>query len=394
MIRNIKFDNFYSFKDKQEISFVAHRKDTFDYYSSKNKDQITKVAGIIGGNASGKTNIMRLFSFLGYFIGRKIKNDPDQISNLAYQNFFNNTSPSNFSIEFERKNKIYFYEFTLKNNKILRELLDEKRKFGSTSKTHIYKRTFNKVTNLNEDYFSSLTTDIFKNIRSDVSVITFLKRSIYDIDTINDIYDYFSSFSTNINERGEINNIGHQFNTLEIYLKDKKIKKEMENFVRRFDLGLDGFDIREKDTEDNKVEVTVEGIHRINSLKKRIDFGYESRGTKNLFFTMAKILSALKNDQVVIIDEIEMGFHPEALSKLVQYFIDNDINKKSQLLFSSHSLDFMNKLDMHQIYLVEKNTQCESTIYRLNEIEGVRPDENHLAKYMSGAYGAFPKIRI
>lgn len=394
MIRKIKFDNFYSFKGRQEISFVAHRKDTYDYYSSINKDQITKVAGFIGGNASGKTNIMKLFSFLGYFIGRTIKNNPDQISSLAYKRYFNNNLQSNFSVEFERNNKIYFYEFTLNNDTILKEQLDEKMKQGSSTKIHIYKRILNELTVFNHKYFSNITTDIFKNIRSDVSIITFLKRSVYNVDVINDIYDYFWSFSTNINERGEINNFNHQLNTLDIYIQDKQIKKEMEDFVKHFDLGLSGFDIKEKDTDDNKIEISVEGIHKIGSSKKKIDFSYESRGTKNLFFTMAKILKALKNEEVIIIDEIEMGFHPDALSKLIQYFIDNDVDKRSQLIFSSHSLGFMNKLDMHQIYLVNKNNNCESKVTRLNEIEGIRPDENHLAKYMSGAYGAFPKIRI
>lgn len=54
----------------------------------------------------------------------------------------------------------------------------------------------------------------------------------------------------------------------------------------------------------------------------------------------------------------------------------------------------MNKLDMHQIFLIEKNKNGASSTYRLNEIEGIRSDENFLAKYMSGSYGAFPKIRI
>ncbi|EKE21482.1 MAG: hypothetical protein ACD_7C00218G0002, partial [uncultured bacterium] len=33
-------------------------------------------------------------------------------------------------------------------------------------------------------------------------------------------------------------------------------------------------------------------------------------------------------------------------------------------------------------------------ILRLNKVEGIRPDENFLSKYMTGVYGAFPKIRV
>jgi len=140
--------------------------------------------------------------------------------------------------------------------------------------------------------------------------------------------------------------------------------------------------------------VSVKGIHTTDLRNNKLDFAYESRGTQSLFFTMANILSALKHNNIIIIDEIESGFHPEALNKLIGYFIDENKDKKTQLIFSSHSLGFMNKLDMHQIYLTEKNGKSESSLFRLNKVKGVRPDENFLSKYMAGSYGAFPKIRV
>jgi hypothetical protein len=49
---------------------------------------------------------------------------------------------------------------------------------------------------------------------------------------------------------------------------------------------------------------------------------------------------------------------------------------------------------MHQIFLTEKNNKSESSVVRLNKVKGIRPDENFLSKYMTGVYGAFPKIRV
>jgi uncharacterized protein len=113
-----------------------------------------------------------------------------------------------------------------------------------------------------------------------------------------------------------------------------------------------------------------------------------------LFMAMANIFSALEKSNVIIIDEIEAGFHPEAINKLLGYFIDENKDRTAQLIFSSHSLGFMNKLDMHQIFLTEKNNKSESSTFKLNTVDGVRPDENFLSKYLAGAYGAFPKIRV
>ena len=54
----------------------------------------------------------------------------------------------------------------------------------------------------------------------------------------------------------------------------------------------------------------------------------------------------------------------------------------------------MKKFDMQQIFMVDKTEDLTSFAYRLDDVEGVRTDENFLAKYMSGAYGAFPDIKV
>ncbi|MBU1132152.1 ATP-binding protein [Patescibacteria group bacterium] len=393
MIRKVKFSNFYSFHKEQEISFLAKKKKTYDYYQSKSGDQITKIAGFIGGNAAGKTNIMRFFSFLSYFVCRKVSDESPLIVDIAYKTFFNNNEPSKFYIEFEKTDSIFFYDFSIQNNEIFSESLFVKKIQKGSRKIEIFSRRLNSIKILNADFFKNLSADAFPDIRKDVSFIAFIKKSTYNVDILNVVYDYFLEFKTNINETGETNHLGHQLKTLNNYLNDPNLKKEMEKFISHFDVGLSGFEII-KETKDKNSFITVHGVHSTKGNNNKLDFIYESRGTQSLFFTIGDILSALKNNSIVIIDEIETGFHPEALNKIISFFIDEDKDKKSQILFSSHSLGFMNKLDIHQIFLTEKNENGESTVYRLNEVEGIRTDENYLAKYMTGAYGAFPKIRV
>ena len=392
MIRKVKFNNFYSFYKDQEISFLSKKKKTYDYYQSESGDQITKIASFIGSNASGKTNVMRLFSFLGYFVCREIDNQPQFVPDFAYKPFFNNDEPSDFSIEFEKDNNIFFYTFSIKKKVILNESLSLKSIDKGSRRVEIFSREEGIVKNLNKTYFKNLSKSNLPKIREDISFITFIKKSLYSVDMINEVYDYFSGFKTNINELGVINDMAHQVRILNIYLTDETIKEEAENFIKHFDIGLSGFVIK-KENRDNGFTISVQGIHQNKIKDNKLPFAYESRGTQYLFFVMANILSALKNNNVIIIDEFESGFHPEALNKLISYFIEKNKDKKAQIIFSSHSLGFMNKLDMHQIFLVDKNNNGESLIHRLNKIKNIRPDENFLARYMSGAYGAFPKIR-
>jgi len=392
MIRKVRFSNFYSFFKEQEISFLAQKKKTYDYYQSKSEDQITKVAGFIGGNASGKTNVMRLFSFLSYFVCRKISDDSSLVTDIAYKTFFNNNKKSEFYIEFENKNIIYYYGFSIKENIIMEESLSLKEFKKGAKKQVVFLRRSKKIERLNKKYFRNLSISSFPKIREDVSFVSFMKKTAYDVDIINSVYNYFLSIMTNINEMGDHQNPFHQFRILNKYLDEPTLKKEMEEFISNFDVGLNGFDIKKTDTEKG-YKINVQGIHSRKGNNK-LDFIYESRGTQSLFYVMGNILSALKNNNVVIIDEIETGFHPDALNKLISYFIDENKSSKAQLIFSSHSLGFMNKLDMHQIYLVEKDNDCASKAFRLNQDKDIRSDENFLAKYMAGAYGAFPKIRV
>ena len=53
----------------------------------------------------------------------------------------------------------------------------------------------------------------------------------------------------------------------------------------------------------------------------------------------------------------------------------------------------MNLLDKYQILLTEKNSSGESDIWRLDDVEGVRVEDNLFAKYNAGAYGAVPDIK-
>lgn len=401
MIRKIKFNNFYSFDEEQEIDFVARKKTTYDYYQSKSGHQITKVAGFVGSNASGKTNIMRLFSFLSYFIcttGKELsKEDSSPTLDIPYKTFFNNDKKSDFCIEFEEKDEIFLYELSVRSNTIRKEvlsLLDPKKPTWNKNKTIIFSRKINEIAELNENYFKDFSVEFTENnIRSDISLIAFLSAH-YKIKVIKTVYDYFLGLKTNINEKGQLNNVFHQLKALSLYIKDEDVKNEMEDFVRLFDVGVSGFEIKKGNKEKDNLPISVKGIHTTKEKNNKLDFGYESRGTQSLFYALANILVGLKNNNVIIIDEIECGFHPAALDKLISYFVSENKNSKAQLIFSSHSLGFMNRFDMHQIYLVEKSEESSSSVYRLNEVEGVRTDENFLTKYMTGAYGAFPKIRV
>jgi glycerol kinase len=65
----------------------------------------------------------------------------------------------------------------------------------------------------------------------------------------------------------------------------------------------------------------------------------------------------------------------------------------AQLLFTTHNPWFLQDLTKTQIFITEKNNEAETEITRLDEIAGVRNDENYFMKYIAGEYDGRPKIK-
>ncbi len=94
-----------------------------------------------------------------------------------------------------------------------------------------------------------------------------------------------------------------------------------------------------------------------------------------------------------LIDEIERNLHPNILPTLVNLFTSEETNPKgAQLICATHTPILMSVLSKYQIFLVQKNQECESEVYRLDEFPGIRNDENIFKKYLAGAYGGVPNI--
>ena len=107
------------------------------------------------------------------------------------------------------------------------------------------------------------------------------------------------------------------------------------------------------------------------------------------------IFPALKKGSICLIDEIESNLHPNILPAVVNLFTSEETNPKgAQLICTTHMPILMADLSKYQIFLVEKNKDCESEVYRLDEVKEVRSDDNLFKKYLAGAYGGIPDIEL
>ena len=402
MIHSISYKNFYSFGEEAELSFVVNENAPKNngYFTAPSGVRLSKVEAVVGPNASGKTNLLKTIPFIKWMLVDSFDAEPSEM--LPVQSFVlegYKKQPTELSVVFEVNSKVYNYTFELNKERVLSEEL----KITSFSKEKkSTKRIFFREWNDAEKKYSfdgngfGLPKGFENSLRTNASVIAVAVR--FNHQESMDIINFWQKFETNVSEAGW--NGGHFFpsrhsqvyDAITFFSDNEPLKKEAERLLSRFDLGLDLFEITKQKIE-GRIVPMVRTSHTFGDKKESLQLSYESAGTLQLFVLLKHMLKALSEGGTVVLDEIDVNLHPDMLIALHDLFIDPEMNQgNAQMLFSSHSHLILSKLDKYQIILVEKNKEGMSESWRLDEMTGVRSDDNYYTKYITGAYGATPKL--
>lgn len=408
MIYSFTFKNFCSFADNATILFEDIRKGVETksnmFCDTPAWDRLSKVMIVIGPNASGKTSALKALAFLSWFVrnsfvGLEGEKEPIPVDNFAFSD--DKESISEFELVFDHKDVIYKYILHLCRTHVVKEELY--RKEDTQHFNYLFKRNWNsQAESSNIVQRINLKTEVLKEIlRKNVSLIA--ASVAIKNEFLTDIASFWEKIISNVNRMGkswDTSSLGERglFEATEAYNKNQNLFVKVVQFLKDIDLGLEGVLIEEgearnpKTGEAKKVYLPY-GVHKVNDKKYKLPLAFESSGTKNMFVLLHFLLPAIEQGGLAVIDELEIDLHPHALPQIIELFANPATNpKNSQLLFTSHSLEVLNHLEKEQIILVEKKQECKSELYRLDELKGVRRDDNIYAKYMAGAYGAVPNL--
>lgn len=407
MILGFTLSNFYSFKEENEVSFVVNKKSpcTDAYVDAKSGQRLTKVLACFGPNAAGKTNLLKALPFVNWFICNSFDLKPDDKIPLQPFRFEKDASEIiSLSVDFEFNEKIYRYYFQLNREQIVNESLHVREGKGFK---YLFKRIWNDAKQKYD--FSTKSFGLthsfgeFLQLRKNASVLSIALQ--HNHENSKRIAQYWAKLSSNVREQGRENYlvadeiIIHILKSAEYFFKNPEYKNQAQELLKRFDLGLAGIEIEERelgfDKEGKPEKLIIPfGVHiGKDQNTHKLPFFYESSGTQNLFVLLKRILPVLANGGIVVIDEFEVDLHPHMIPPLVDLFISRQTNpQNAQILFSCHANNLMKTLDKYQILLVEKDEYGYSRVIRMDEIKGVRSDDNIYAKYDAGAYGAVPNI--
>lgn len=400
MIHKISFANFYSFKNRVTIDFVVDKNapDTDAYFTDSHDNRISKLMTVVGANASGKTNLLKSLFFLKWFITDSFSDlGPEDEINQNFNPFLfcHGNDPSEFELVFAVEEEIYKYQLKLTRKIVLEECLYRKNPETNHFVT-IFERKCDEKNKICENTFTKLlgvSTEFEQILRTNSSVLSTANQINNELAV--KIVNYFLKIQSNFDEGHRPTRRQTIYNAARAFHKLPELKKKAEKILQRFDLGIEKFSIKELTLENGAKLFVPWAHHKHNDSGEDVvlSMNDESGGTRNLFILLKDILIALETGDTVIFDELDNNLHPLMVPELISLFRSKNTNpKNAQLFFSTHNAQILNEFDKEQIVLVEKDEKNVSDAWQLSDIAGVRPTENYVTKYLSGAYGGTPKF--
>lgn len=364
--------NFASFKEGFEIN-LRKNKNSLEAYT---------LMGIKGANASGKTNVLKVPSFLSSFCKNSFKSETDD--EILFSSFFQNNRETSIYAIFSEDNIEYKYEIDLTKANVINESIYRNDKL-------IIERINNELTDNTIHEFKELKSMILRN---NVSIISTAKQ--YGSKSIDIIYNLFNNIIGNVHAYGLSDKIiDHQLIS-KFYYEEPQLLDFLKEILIKIDTGISDIEIIEKIDSETK-EKTYYPIfnYKVNEKMNFLSYYNQSSGTKTLFTQLFLYKRTLQLGGILILDELDINLHPDLIPILLNFFESEKLNpKKAQLIFTTHNNEIMDRLKKSRIVLVNKEDN-ESYLYKLDETgEILRNDRSICKVYNSGRLGGKPKIEL
>jgi AAA15 family ATPase/GTPase len=418
MMLQFSIENFLSFKQKAILdckagSIKEFPENLFDPVFNTDL-KLLKSLGIYGANSSGKSNLIKAFSFMKSFVINSFKESQSN-EQIPFQPFKLTTDakdkPSTFEVVFLIDDVRYKYGFSINNKSVESEWLFQtiKRKeeyvFLRVGKDFTIQKSFKsdlkgkldvltEFTRLNSLFLSVIAAH---NIALATQLINWFGRVIVIKDSDHlELINFSAQIMSYGNYRELINDIvqrsGLGIDSVEERVNEISSKR---NFSSDFIAFL---------FQDEPKDYRVRTRHKIFTPDKRIAnseyfdlIDNESSGSQKFFGLLGPILLALKEKRIIFIDELDSKIHTKLLEMIVGIFNSEKYNRKgAQLVFTSHNTHILkNKFRRDQMLLIDKDEYGESTLGSVHKnFRRVRNDASFDKDYLLGEYKAIPKINI
>lgn len=378
MIVKLELENIGPYTNKITLDFRVNKRDKDlqdTIYTLPDGEIVSKVVGIIAGNAYGKTTILRALNSVGSFINnpiinKEVNNYVDKIKEEEIRSYLkewgtlslistNKSSDKLGTINVEMyidSNDEYsgYYIYTLKydnnyiKNGVKEESLKFKKKYNSKITKEILKIENNTVSEIGHkiayksNYLNDLTGKSKDNLLEKINYYeTFYNRYIKESSTLG----------------------AENYIFPEEYIIDEI--EENKDLIKCF---INLADDEIKDLEIDKTDIENEKLFFIyNSFKLR--YNSISTATKKLCGIATNFYKATKKGGVFLIDELDNSLNKNISDFIIKLYSTKIKNSTSQIIFTTNNADVLSGLRRDQIFIIEKNNQINSVVKYLNFID-------------------------
>jgi AAA15 family ATPase/GTPase len=400
MFLNFKIANYRSIGKELAIDFSIRDSQRLGAFAEVNDQAINNIACLVGPNASGKSNI---FKGIVYFI--RCMNMSYSIPYYRYSSgriahFCCQDLPTEFSTEFIDEKTQYKYEVSILDGKVQKEIL-QKRDETTKRYSYVFKRETGKPLAL--DKTVKINKRDSNRLGDDMSLFSLLLELNYFEETD---FMLLRKFYSNVHAHPGVSYVGDNLkNKMEsisqMLYGDNILFDELSDELKAVDTGISSLKLnKEKIKRAGSGEIlewekaSIQTNHKVADKNFSLGMLEESGGTLHYMYVFTTLFHVLQDGGMFIADELEQSLHPDLTGRIISRFMDKDKNpNNAQLLFTTHNPWFLQDLTKTQIFITEKNDKAETEVTRLDDIAGVRNDENYFMKYIAGEYDGRPKIK-
>ncbi len=394
MLRKLTVENFYSIRDAQTLDLTIARNapDPDGRFATPIKGtgaRFPKVVALFGANASGKTTVLRAVNFLVQFIMNSVDWEPNALFPfLSFQSRDWIGAPTRFRVEFdawvreEHSGRVlYVYELELAagRNSVLAETLEY---YPEGRRRWLFRRDASGIST-GKDFNLPNNDPVRTKIRNNTSVISVLAKFNHDFSLA--LYNNLSGVFCNMAWFGELHKLRDDAST-KWYAQTEDALKALNKEIRKFDLGI----------EKVLLNPTVDGVKPYFvhvGLEGPLAYEFESQGTTHFYNIFPYLYNVLSRGGLAVMDEFDNDIHALLIPEIVNMFQSRETNPHDgQIFMSCHNPSLMECLSKEEIYFTEKDSLGRTEIYGLKDVQDVRRDANLYGKYLSGVFGAVPRI--
>ena len=422
MLIEFSAGNFRSLRETVTLSMIATTLDSQnERLSTENVIPVSKdlsllrSAVIYGANASGKSNVIRAFSFFRNFVLTSSR-ESDEEDSIRTEPFLlredMRSEPSHFEIVFFVDKVQYRYGFETTRQKVVAEWLYHTPK---SREAVLFTRENQEIQVPSHSAFRE-GRGLEERVRTDALFLSVAAQ--FNGEIANCLRKWFQNSRT-LSATSDRGYIRYTMGCIE----NKKYEFMMSHLMQSLDFGIEELSVAEtpipsqivqfmkRQSEEAKEEEIPTNLKQIQTQRairsksgdivrsEKFDMQkMESEGTQKLIALCGPLFDTLTEGRVLFADEIDSRLHPLMTKAILGLFNSTETNPKgAQLICATHDTNLLDgrQLRRDQIFFTEKEEDA-THLYSLADfkIDGkrVRSDASYEEEYIKGRYGAIPYL--